>query len=212
MKWIPACLTVLLLAFSCATGKGPVTPSSLKANQIAVVGKLIITPSISYNDVNDNNGQFPLDPSEDKLKLKNDLDHLFLVTKESAFQVSDLSRNPILTYTLIDPSGSNSQNAANEDKLFIADGLMTDTLYLNGFYTRYYNRTAAVFPYPCTIKVPQGARAVYIGTIIFERNRYYQVTKVTRKDEYDEAVKEFQKTFPGWELVRADVVPYKEPK
>lgn len=212
MKLILTCLSVLILTLGCATGKAPVTPATLKANQVAIVGKIIVTPKITYNDVNDNNGQFPLDPSEDKLKLKNNLNQLFLVTNEPALQVSDLSRNPILTYALIDPSGYNSQNSATEDNFFIADGFKTNTLYLNGFYTRYYNRTVAVFPYPCTIKVPEGARAIYIGTIVFDRNRYYQVTNVTRKDEYDEAVKEFQKTFPGWELVRADVVPYKEPK
>ncbi len=55
------------------------------------------------------------------------------------------------------------------------------------------------FPGPFEFRIPTGARAVYVGNIIFHRDIYNTITKIEITDEYDKALTAMEKKF-GWKM------------
>ncbi len=66
----------------------------------------------------------------------------------------------------------------------------------------------ARFPGGLRVEVKQGDRAVYIGTLRYHRNEFFDITRVTVVDEYGAAEAEFRKKFgSGVKLRKALMVP-----
>jgi molybdopterin synthase catalytic subunit len=45
------------------------------------------------------------------------------------------------------------------------------------------------------VSIKPGDKAVYVGTVQYHRNEFFEVTKVTIVDDYDHANAEFKKKF-----------------
>ena len=65
--------------------------------------------------------------------------------------------------------------------------------------------TQLVFP-SVRVSFPTDAQAVYVGTIRYIRNDFYEIVDIQVIDNYEQAVEDLTARFgPGIELVRADV-------
>ena len=53
----------------------------------------------------------------------------------------------------------------------------------------------AYFPGGMKVSIQPGDKAVYVGTVQYHRNEFFEVTKVTIVDDYDHANTEFKKKF-----------------
>lgn len=65
------------------------------------------------------------------------------------------------------------------------------------------------FPGGLKISIKSGDKAVYIGTIRYHRDEFFEVTKATIIDDYDQANAEFKKKFGKVSLHKALVTPVK---
>jgi hypothetical protein len=60
----------------------------------------------------------------------------------------------------------------------------------------------AYFPGGLQVAAAPGDRAVYIGTLRYQRDEFFEVSRVTVVDEYAEASKEFAGKFGGRQALR----------
>jgi hypothetical protein len=69
----------------------------------------------------------------------------------------------------------------------------------------------AYFPGGLKVSIKPGDKAVYIGTVQYHRNEFFEITKAVVVDDYDHANAEFKKRFgTKYPLRKALVVPVKE--
>jgi hypothetical protein len=67
----------------------------------------------------------------------------------------------------------------------------------------------ARFPGGLKVALKPGDRAVYIGTLRYHRDEFFEITKVSIVDEYGAAQAEFRKKFGGVPLRKALMTPVK---
>lgn len=209
---IPAFFLVAcaLLLTSCATtSQHSVTPVSLKHDQIIVVGKFTLTPSLQYitfkGDVNPNTRP----ESEGTIEKNFGWFWTFLTTSEKMAALSNsanLFGSEAMGATMEAIGSKSTYDYAINNETMILPATQGKQLYLIGFRLG-YDGSSGKFPVNYTIQVPEGAKAIYIGTFAFTRNKYLQATGFKHIDEYDQALEDFHKVFPNEELVRADVSP-----
>jgi len=84
--------------------------------------------------------------------------------------------------------GKNFFVRSNSKPFFILGGMLY--LDLGG---REMNR--AYFPGGLKVSIKPGEKAVYVGTLQYHRNEFFEITKVAVVDDYERATAEFKKKF-----------------
>jgi len=205
---IAACLALT----SCSTFQHSVTPTSLKHDQIVVVAKLTIDPPFQYITFKGDRNPNALPESQGTIEPNFGIFWLTLTSSQKLAilnQTTDLGGDAAYANSVEAANTKTVMDYAVNKELMVLPASRAKVLYLMGFNMG-YGSAIARFPANFTIQVPEGAKAIYIGTFAFTRNRFLEITGFKHVDEYDEALVEFQKKFPGWELTRADLAPTKD--
>jgi hypothetical protein len=178
--FLAAANLLLLGALSACAGpaKEPVESLfDLQGGDTIVVGRVELVPSLHKEEQKIrglNSGAF-----ENKIFVMTDEQNRVL-TKEPV--VADYSGR--IEATL----GKNFFVRSNNKPFFIIGGMMY--LELRG---EVMNR--AYFPGGLKVSIKPGDKAVYIGTVQYHRNEFFEITKITINDDYDSANAEFKNKF-----------------
>lgn len=151
--------------------------SELQGGETIVVGRIELVPALKKGEQKIqglNSGSF-----ENKAFVITD-DQNRVLTKEP--EVADYAGR--IEATL----GKDFFVRSSNKPFYILGGMMY--LELGG---REMNR--AYFPGGLKVSIKPGDKAVYIGTVQYHRNEFFEVTKVTIVDDYDRANAEFKKKF-----------------
>lgn len=203
MKY-PIIIISLSVAFlslmSCASDiRAPYTPARVRSNEVVIVGSVTFSPNISFLDKG-------IDSTGRTVSVINKNPEVGLICS------SDLTLLDVLPY---EPFG-----IANEDyrygfakagSLFITAVPRTPIIALRGFHVflnKTYDEYGTSLKYFGRFKfdIPEGAKALYIGEIAIRINERYEVLGYTVIDRYDSAKVEFAKRFPGFDLIRTDLI------
>jgi len=198
----------LVLLIGCQTTGHLVTPASLGTDQIVVVGKLRVTPAVKYIN-RDGDRNLNAISEEEGVKLAKGMQmwmHLTTSEKLATRMVTGTLYGPNQFDTGMEQTRSRTtEDYTDSDETFLIRGPKAQVLYFLGFSKQLGLDANA------KIQVPDGAKAIYIGTFDFQRNRMLEVTRFTHIDEYDQALTDFHKVFPEMELVRANLEPFTVP-
>lgn len=203
-------IAVGILAASCSSlPPHSVTPASLKHDQIIVVGKLTVTPgiqSISFKgDVNPN-----IQP-ESAGTIEQDGQYFWVyLTPSKKVAEANLSSG-VTSYNAYEFAGDLASTKSVYDYALNRETMILPAPEAKVLYIVGFKGSELEFPANYTVQVPEGAKAIYVGTFAFTRNKYFEITGYKHIDEYDQALADFQKVFPGMDLVRADLAPTKAP-
>jgi hypothetical protein len=178
------CLAVanLLLIGALSACAGParepvVSLSGLQGSDTIVVGRVELVPPLQKDEQNIkglNSGAFV-----NKFIMITD-EHDRVLTKEP--EAADYSGR--IEATL----GKNFFVRSNSRPFFIIGGMMY--LELRGDV-----KNQVYFPGGFKVSIKPGDQAVYIGTVQYHRNEFFEITKITINDDYDSANAEFKKKF-----------------
>jgi len=167
--------------------------SSVGNDETVVVGRVEIVP--------------PLRKGEQKIKTLNSgsfENKVFLIADE---QPRAFTKEPVLSDyrgRIEATLGENFFVRSKGQPFYILGGMMY--LDVGG---REMNQ--AYFPGGLRVPVKSGDKAVYVGTIRYHRNEFWEITKVTIVDDYDGANAEFKKKFgTRYSLRKAFVTPIKQ--
>lgn len=151
--------------------------SELQGGDTIVVGRVELVP--------------PLHKDEQKIKGLNSSafeNKVFVITDE---QNRVLTKEPeVADYAgrIEAELGKNFFVRSNSKPFFIIGGMMY--LDLGGS-----EMNRAYFPGGLKVSIKPGDKAVYIGTVQYHRNEFFEVTKVAIVDDYERANAEFKKKF-----------------
>lgn len=151
--------------------------SELQGGDTIVVGRMELVP--------------PLHKDEQRIKGLNSSafeNKIFVITDE---QNRVLTKEPeVADYTgrIEATLGKNFFVRSNSKPFFIIGGMMYLDLGGNEM-----NR--AYFPGGMKVSIKPGDKAVYIGTVQYHRNEFFEITKITINDDYESANTEFKKKF-----------------
>jgi hypothetical protein len=171
---------LLLVALSACVGaaREPVDSlSGLGGDETVVVGRIEIVP--------------PLRKDEQKLKGLNSgsfENKVFLLANEHYRVLTDEPGMGDYAGRIEAILGKNFFVRSNNKPFFILGGMMY--LDLGGQET---NR--AYFPGGLKVPLKPGDKAVYVGTVQYHRNEFFEITKAAIVDDYDRANAEFKKKF-----------------
>jgi hypothetical protein len=176
---LAACL-LLLGALSACVGaaREPVDSlSGLGGNETVVVGRIELVPPLSKDEQKLKGlgtGKF-----ENKIFLMTD-ERYRVLTKEP--EIADYAGRieAIL--------GKNFFVRSNSKPFYILGGMLY--LDLGGS-----EMNRAYFPGGLKVSLKPGDKAVYVGTVQYHRNEFFEVTKAAIVDDYDRANAEFKKKF-----------------
>jgi hypothetical protein len=171
---------LLLGALSACVGaaREPVDSlSGLGGDETVVVGRIEIVP--------------PLRKDEQKLKglgTGNFENKVFLLADEHYRVLTEEPGMADYAGRIEAILGKNFFVRSNSKPFFILGGMMY--LDLGG---REMNR--AYFPGGLKVSIKPGDKAVYVGTVQYHRNEFFEITKAAIVDDYDRANAEFKKKF-----------------
>jgi len=151
--------------------------SGLGGDETVVVGRVELVPALRKDEQKLkglNSGSF-----ENKVFLLAD-EHYRVLTEEPVMADYAGRIEAIL--------GKNFFVRSNSKPFFILGGMMY--LDLGG---REMNR--AYFPGGLKVSLKPGDKAVYVGTVQYHRNEFFEITKAAIVDDYDRANTEFKKKF-----------------
>jgi hypothetical protein len=151
--------------------------TELQNDETIVVGRIELVPALRKGEQRIQGGNSST--FENKVFIMTD-DHNRVLTKEP--ELADL------TGRIEAILGKDFFVRSNSKPFYIVAGMMY--LELGG---REMNR--AYFPGGLKVTVKPGDKAVYIGTVQYHRNEFFEVTKVSIVDDYDRANAEFKKKF-----------------
>ena len=176
---LAVCIPLLLLLTACATpGIKPVTnANNLGSDDIMIVGKIRLEPKF--------------DPSEQDIPLM-----MFNrdMVKGKAFMAFDNELKPMDDYATF--SGVSKLASVAFNKTFMLGAKRTDPLIFAGAFFMISGNQANDFYYlpgGLKFKYNKKDKAIYVGTLVFHRNEFDEITKVKIIDEYKEANKLFKK-------------------
>jgi hypothetical protein len=173
-----AAANLLLLSACAGPAKEPVESLfDLQGGDTIVVGRVELVPPLHKDEQKIkglNSGAF-----ENKIFVMTDGQNRVL-TKEPV--VSDYSGR--IEATL----GKNFFVRSNNKPFFIIGGMM----YLE---VRGEVMNRAYFPGGLKVSIKPGDKAIYIGTVQYHRNEFFEITKITINDDYDNANTEFKNKF-----------------
>lgn len=158
--------------------------SELQGGETIVVGRVELVPALRKGEqkiTGGNSGEF-----ENKVFLLTD-EHHRVLTKEP--EVADYAGRieAIL--------GNNFFVRSSSKPFFIIGGMMY--LELGGS-----EMNRAYFPGGLKVSIKPGDKAVYIGTIQYHRNEFFEISKVSIADDYERANAEFKKKFGSRHTLR----------
>ena len=166
--------------------------SGLGGDETVVVGRIELVPPLRKDEQKLkglNSGSF-----ENKVFLLAD-EHYRVLTEEPGMADYAGRIEAIL--------GKNFFVRSHSKPFFILGGMMY--LDLGG---REMNR--AYFPGGLKVSIKPGDKAVYVGTVQYHRNEFFEVTKAAIVDDYDRANAEFKKKFGAkYPLRKALLTPVK---
>jgi hypothetical protein len=169
---------------------------SLKTNETVVVGKIVFDPPMPLNK------QVLTDIGSDVYR-----NMMWFICKDELKKPEDKNLWPISPEFegKIEASMGETFFVASPNKPFyIIAGLIYMEIYSvsNGrSTTTYYN--SAIFPGSFLIDIKPGDKAVYIGTIKYHRDNFYNLTRVEIIDEYDHEMAQFRRRFGTMKLRKA---------
>ena len=207
MKKLTSLLVAVLAALflvSCVSVNGipdkipQLRAGDIGSGQLVLVGSVRFTPEIVYEKHFDPKA---VKPGETETVLANDPLIFFTVNKNAA---------------ILNDSDNSKGNYIQQGATFMVKTELAANEYLKGFglaiNKEYFSGGlggidfAAYYTGRFKITVPAKAKAIYLGTFEIKRNDFYEPTGYSMIDDYDKANAEFLTRFPGWELVRADIV------
>ena len=151
--------------------------SSIGGNEIVVVGRIDLVP--------------PLRKGEQKLEGigTGKLENKIFVIADDHYRV--LKQEPgVADYTgRVEATIGQTFFVRSRDKSFFILGAM---MYLEIGGARH---EMIYFPGGLKVTVKPGDRAIYIGTLRYERNEFFEITKANIVDEFNRANVEFQRKF-----------------
>jgi hypothetical protein len=176
---LPAVLLLICTLSACVgAAREPLESlSELQNGETIVVGRVELVPALKKGEQKIqglNSGTF-----ENKVFIITD-DQNRELTKEP--EMADYARR--IEATL----GKDFFVRSNSKPFYIVAGMMY--LELGGS-----EMNRAYFPGGLKVSIKPGDKAVYIGTVQYHRNEFFDVTKVTIVDDYDRANAEFKKKF-----------------
>lgn len=151
--------------------------SELQNGETIVVGRIELVPSLKKGEQKIQGGNSSA--FENKMFIITD-DQNRILTKEPEMADYAGRIEAIL--------GKDFFVRSNSKPFFIVAGMLY--LELGG---KELNR--AYFPGGLKVSIKPGDKAVYIGTVQYHRNEFFEVTKVAIVDDYDHANAEFKKKF-----------------
>ena len=168
------------------------TLSSLDRDETVVVGRIELVP--------------PLRKDEQKFKgiVIGDLENkMILVTDDQYRQLTEEPGMSDFAGRIEAKLGRTFFVRSQSKPFFILGGMLY--LDLGGSET---NR--AYFPGGLKVSLKPGEKAVYIGTVRYNRNEFFEITKASIVDDYDRANAEFKKKFgTRYPLHKALLTPVK---
>jgi len=171
---------LLLGALSACVGaaREPVDSlSGLNGNETVVVGRIELVP--------------PLRKNEQKLKglgTGNFENKIILIADEQYRTLTDEPGMADYAGRIEAILGKNFFVRSDRKPFFILGGMLY--LDLGG---REMNR--AYFPGGLKVSIKPGDKAVYVGTVQYHRNEFFEITKAAIVDDYDRANTEFKKKY-----------------
>lgn len=176
--------SILLLAsaFSACTGaaREPLENlSELNGSETIVVGKVELVPALQKNE-----------QKAQGLTASNFENKIFIIADDKYRVLQDEPKIDDYTGRIEALIGKNFFVRSNNKTLYILGGM----LYLEAG-GREMNRV--YFPGGFKAAIRPGDKAVYIGTIQYHRNEFFDISRVVIVDDYDRANAEFKQKFGG---------------
>ena len=190
LRWIPAALLIAGMA-GCAVPRQPVeNVAELGPDDVIVVGRVELNPPLEGND------QVLTGFNTDQLKGK-----MYVITDENWRE----KHGPV-------GSGDEYFEAKVGEPFYIKSNHKSFFVLEGIIYTIMTGRTWETVEVPGGLKVElhSNDKAVYIGTLRYSRNEYFDITKSQIIDDYDRANAAFKKKFGvKYNLRKALVTPIK---
>jgi hypothetical protein len=194
--WIPAILFIAGTLAGCvpAPRESDGSLSSLGGSEVMLVGRVELDP--------------PLRKGEQKISgivIGNIENRIFLITDE---QARPLPRDLALkdyAGRIEAPIGETFFVRSSSKPFHIIGGMLFLDIGGNSLDRAY-------FPGGVRVAVNTEDRAIYIGTLRYQRDEFWKITKVTIVDDYPAASAEFSKRFGGQQVLRKSLMqPQKRP-
>ncbi len=187
------CITLAAALFLQACCTGPALPLAASADDIGpdetvVVGKIVISPPVDETEqtlstVQSTGGACMVNPSAKQYK-----NTIVLLTDKKLRRIADP-----------EPGDYRGRIEAPLDETFYARAPNSGPLYVNrseimmALYRSGMEK--AVLPSGYKIDIRRGDKAVYIGTIKYHRDEFFEVHKIEIIDEYEKESAVFRKKF-----------------
>lgn len=183
-------LAAALLLPACV---GPALPLATSADDIApgetiVVGKIVISPPVDETEqtlktVNATNGGIMINPSAEEYKNK-----IVLLTDNKLRRIEDPGISDYRGRIEAPLGQTFYARAQNSGPLYVNRSEIMMSLNRSGM-------EKAVLPSGYKINIRPGDKAVYIGTIKYHRDEFFEVHKIEIIDDYEKESAAFRKKF-----------------
>lgn len=163
--------------------------SELAGSETVVVGQVAISP--------------PLTENEQRIKVLNAgmfKNKVFLIADERPRRLTQEPGMADYGGRIEAMLGKNFFVGSSRKPFYILGGMMYLNLSGAGDMDRAY------LPGGLKVDIRPGDKAVYIGTIQYHRNEFFEITKVVIVDDYERANAEFRKKFGGKHALRKALV------
>ncbi|PKL91768.1 MAG: hypothetical protein CVV21_07005 [Candidatus Goldiibacteriota bacterium HGW-Goldbacteria-1] len=193
-------LALLMLVFTTSCGLNNVkktiySASELPSDKVLVVGRVLFDPpmteesqSLEGQEIYRYLMMFVCDEKLTPLKEENEI-------------FSRLAKHYRIEGYLDDTFYAVSEPEA----FYIEAGVMYKNIYTSscGYKCTQINYEYLSFPGSFHINIKPGDRAVYIGTIIYQRDNFYNVKRIIIRDDYDKEMPKFRRYFGNMKLRKA---------
>ena len=178
-------LFALALAACAPAPRGPVTSlGDLGGGEMVLVGKVELVP--------------PLRKGEQKIRgmvVGNFENRLYLLMDDRLRALLNEPRLADYAGRIEAPLGSTYFVRSKAAPAYVLGGILF--LEMGG-----QSQEKAYFPGGFLVPYNPGDRAVYVGTLRYHRDEFFEITRVTVVDEYKEAAAEFRAKFGGGQALR----------
>ena len=189
-KFLSLLMTVIMLFsfVSCASSKRMIkNPKGLSENETIIVGKIELDP--------------PMKEDSQKLEWPYDADRykFFLMWSKELRKPVERAMHPMspdLGASIKAFQGETFYAAGNSESFYIIASAVRTKGISNYF-------ESAVLPASFRVEIQPGDRAVYIGTIRYNRDNFFQIKSIKIIDEYEKELAEFKKIFGDIPLKKA---------
>ncbi len=187
---------VLLVFMGCSSLPNKVEhfekDSNLKDNEVLVIGKIIFDPPLgdSFYNISDSRNCFPYE-FKDKI-------HIWIDEKiqdPPTEKTYNSSMGFYFTNRIIARLNNDFYIKFKRKSFYILEMfILQECEYVNKG-TRNLNTNKLIIPIRAMVKIKPNDKAVYIGTLKFDHNEFYSITKTTLIDDFEKVKKDFQKEF-----------------